>query len=230
MVNILMIRKNNISQKTIKTRKLLGIAGNILILISLLGFIFTFGQPLLNEGEYQVKKTLKITNYINDIPDNPETKNTNILNRELTPPNLDFSIIIPKIGAVAPVISNVDPFDEKVFLSALRRGVAHAKSTSYPGMEGNIYIFAHSTDAFYNVGRYNAVFYLIGKLGVGDEIYLYYKGAKYTYVVFDKMVVDPSALEYLDPIEPGSSTLTLQTCYPPGTTLRRLIVLSREAN
>lgn len=223
-----MTRKNSIkTQKTNEVRTL-GMAGNILIIASLIGFIFTFGQAFLNESEYRIKKTLKITNYVKDSPDNPDEKNKGLLNRELTPPNLDFSIIIPKIGAVAPVISNVDPFEEKDFLQALRRGVAHAKSTSYPGTEGNIYIFAHSTDAFYNVGRYNAVFYLIGKLEAGDEIYLYYKGTKYTYIVFDKMVVDPSALEYLEPIEPGLSTLTLQTCYPPGTTLKRLIVLSRE--
>jgi hypothetical protein len=39
-------------------------------------------------------------------------------------------------------------------------GVAHAKGTVFPH-KGNIYLFAHSTDNWWNVGRYNAVFYLL---------------------------------------------------------------------
>jgi sortase A len=144
---------------------------------------------------------------------------------KILPPNMDFSIVIPKIEASAPVVAAVDPYNEKEFLSALRNGVAHAKGTSYPGSEGNVYIFAHSTDAFYNVGRYNAVFYLIGKLEKGDEIDIYYKGQLYSYEVFDKKVVPPSAIEYLNKVK-GEERLTLQTCYPPGTTINRLIVLA----
>ncbi len=223
-------KKLNNFSKVEKKRKVLSLIGNIFIILSLFGLYFTFGQILINEGEYQIKKTMNIKNYIKETPDAEQNAGTKFLKRELTPPNLDFSIVIPKIGAAAPVISDVDPFNEREFLKALRYGVAQAKKTSYPGGLGNVYIFAHSTDAFYNVGRYNAVFYLIGKLSSGDEIYIYYKGNKYTYVVFNKMVVNPENIEYLGTIKPGFSTLTLQTCYPPGTTLRRLIVLAQLAD
>jgi sortase A len=218
--------------KKMNASKVVKLVGSILIIFSLLGFCLVFGKVIFFESEYQVKKVLNVENYVNEAS-NGEAKegsniNAKIFKSELAPPNFDFSIVIPKIGASAPVISSVDPFNEGEFTKALRSGVAHAKGTSFPDMQGNVYIFAHSTDAFYNVGRYNAVFYLIGKLEKGDEIYVYYKGTKYTYLVFDKMVVDPNALEYLGVIEPDSSTLTLQTCYPPGTTLKRLIVLSKS--
>jgi sortase A len=140
------------------------------------------------------------------------------------PPNTQFSIVIPKIQAKAPLIANTNPFSEEEFLPVLRRGVAHAEGTVLPGNMGNTYIFAHSTDAFYNVGRYNAVFYLIGKLKKDDEVYVYYNDEKYIYKVYDSKVVPAESVEYLNKIGPGN-TLTLQTCYPPGTTLKRLVVL-----
>ncbi len=200
----------------------LNLIGNILIIFSLLGLFFTFGPILSLEGNYQVKKALNITNYVNETAKQDEIESV----RELVPPNFDFSIVIPKIGAVAPVFANTDPFNEKAFSRVLRQGVAHAKGTSFPGQNGNTYIFAHSTDAFYNVGRYNAVFYLIGKLTPGDEVNVYYKNQKFTYTVYDKKVVSANATQYLGVLKKNTNTLTLQTCYPPGTTLKRLVVLA----
>ena len=117
--------------------------------------------------------------------------------KPLVVPNTDFAIAIPKIGAVAPVIENVDPLNKTEYLQALKEGVAHARGTALPMDKGNVYIFAHSTDAFYNVGKYNAVFYLLEKLTVGDEIYIYYRGQKIKYLVQEVKVVSPDAIEYL---------------------------------
>ena len=188
----------------------LNLFGNLLILAA--GFIlfFTFGPALKEEAEYSVRQTLKIE-------------------KDLTPPNTDFSIVIPKIGAVAPVFENTDPFDPRKYLPILLKGVAHAKDTALPGEFGNTYLFAHSTDAFYNVGRYNAVFYLLGKLEKGDKIEVYYKGEKIEYEVAEKKVVGPEAVKYLGKLGEWS-TLTLQTCYPPGTTLKRLVVVANQIN
>ena len=152
----------------------------------------------------------------------------NIPQKSLTPPNTDFSIVIPKIGAAAPIFANIDPSNPKNYLSALKKGVAHAAGTDLPGETGNVYLFAHSTDAFWNVGTYNAVFYLIGKLNPGDEIVIYYNGKAIKYQVYDKKVVGPDSSQYFGTILPGEKTLTLQTCYPPGTTFERLVVLAKE--
>ena len=149
------------------------------------------------------------------------------LDKPLIVPNTDFSIAIPRIAAVAPVIEDVDPLNKVEYLRALRNGVAHAKGTAYPGEKGNVYIFAHSTDAFYNVGKYNAVFYLLGKLSKGDEIYIYYRGVKIKYLVDHVKVVSPSDIQYLTG-NTEENTLTLQTCYPPGTTIDRLVVIAKE--
>src|SRR4030042_6843581 len=96
----------------------------------------------------------------------------------LEPKDTDFSILIPKIGASAKIFPNIDPSKENDFLPVLQQGVAHAKGTVFPGLKGNIYLFAHSTDSFWNVGRYNAIFYLIKDLKEGDEIVVFFDGKR----------------------------------------------------
>lgn len=158
----------------------------------------------------------------------PEQINT--FEKPLIPPNKDFSILIPKIGAVSGIIDNVDPADPAKYLPALKRGVAHAAGTGTPGIVGNVFLFAHSTDAFWDVNTYNAVFYLIGKLNPGDEIDIYYNGDLIKYEVYDKKVVQPDDSGYFGTLIKDGKTLTLQTCYPPGTTLERLVVLAKQVS
>ena len=195
-------------------RQTLNLIGDILLFAAAVMFILTFGPVVKEEVKYTTHQVFKVK----DAAEKP-----------LTPPNKDFSIVIPKIGAAAPVVSDVDSQDPKVYPAALRKGVAHAKGTPYPGHFGNTYIFAHSTDAFYNVGRYNAVFYLLGKLSPGDEIDIYYKEVLYKYSVTDIKIVEAKDVTYLGNFGEGN-TLTLQTCYPPGTTLKRLVVIGRLTN
>ncbi len=147
----------------------------------------------------------------------------------IVPVSTDFGIVIPKIDANAKVIANVDPSDEQAYTAALAQGVAQAKGTAFPGQKGNIYLFSHSTDAPWNVVRYNAIFYLLDKLEPGDEIIMFYKGRRYDYTVFDKRIVDPADTEYLTNSY-DESVLTLQTCDPPGTLLHRLIVRAKLAS
>lgn len=199
--------KEKLKKRTTLARYLIFL-GNLLILVSLGLLFLTFGPALKEEVKYQ-------------------TANIFDINKILNPPNTDFSVVIPKISAVAPVFSDIDPFDSGNYLPVLKKGVAHAEGTSYPGEEGNTYLFAHSTDAFYNVGKYNAVFYLLGKLNKGDEIFVYYKGEKIRYLVDSVKIVEPGDIKYLGKVSDGN-TLTLQTCYPPGTTLKRLVVVADQ--
>jgi len=190
---------------------------DVLILAGITILVLNFAAPLFYEAKFQINSfSGKRYQVVDDIGSKGEL---------IIPESLDFGIVIPKIAANAKIFPNVNPFDEKEFLPILRRGVAHAKGTSFPGLGKNIYLFAHSTDAFYNAGRYNAVFYLIGKLNDKDEIDIFYKNKLFRYSVFEKKVVAPGEINYLEPQE--EEILTLQTCYPPGTTLRRLVVRAK---
>jgi len=186
--------------------------------LTVLGAIF---WPVTQaEIEYGYSNALNIKYSLN-----PEFSGT--YERTLKVPNKDFSIAIPKIAAAAPIIANVDPQNKYEYLRALKQGVAQAKGTAVPGETGNVYLFAHSEDTFYNVNTYNAPFFLLGKLTRGDEIYVFYKDRKFKYVVDQVKVVSPEEVNYLT-VNPDRNTLTLQTDYPPGMTFARRIVIADE--
>lgn len=148
----------------------------------------------------------------------------------LVPEDPNFSIVIPKIGANARIVTGVDTANEREYSEALKKGVAQALGTAFPGEGGHVFLFAHSTDYWWNVNSYNAVFYLLGKLVTGDDINLFYKGERYVYRVIGSKVVDPSEVEYITR-KTNTEFLTLQTCWPLGTTFKRLLIFAtRVAN
>ncbi len=144
---------------------------------------------------------------------------------DITPIDSDFGIVIPKLGANARIIANVDAFDSRAYQAALARGVAHARGTVYPGQVGNMFLFSHSSVDFYRATQFNSVFYLLNKLEAGDQIEVYYQNVKYVYQVKDKKIVEGSAVSYLS-ARGNEKMLTLMTCWPPGTSLRRLMVFA----
>jgi sortase A len=143
------------------------------------------------------------------------------------PANENFGIVIPKINANAEVIADVDSQNPAVYQKKLAEGVAHALGTKYPGEEGNVFLFAHSGQDFLEANRYNAVFYLLSKLEAGDEIFIFYKGKKYRYEVLEKKTAAPEEIGYIENT-PGKNTLTLMTCWPGGTTWKRLVVRAEQ--
>ncbi|EKD91295.1 MAG: sortase family protein [uncultured bacterium] len=144
----------------------------------------------------------------------------------ITPVSTDYGIVIEKINANAKVIPDVDPGNEREYQTALAQGVAATIGSTIPGESGNLYIFSHSVDAPWNVIRFNAVFYLLRELEVGDRIILFYQGKRFDYIVFDKTIASPSDVSFLSN-RYDKPVLTLQTCDPPGTLLNRLIVRAK---
>jgi len=204
--------------------KTIKVIANLLIIIGILILVLTFSRPIFQEIKYQVNQWQEVKYELGGGGAEVQRfKGAKV--QEIVPLDRDFGIVIPKINANAKIFANIDPYSEREFLPVLKKGVAHAKGTAFPGEGSNIYLFAHSTDAFFNFQNYNAVFYLIGKLEKGDEIDIYYRQNLFKYSVTEKMVVATDDVKYLK--KENQEILTLQTCYPPGTTLKRLIVRAR---
>lgn len=225
--------------------------GNFLVLFAIFGVFATFGPALYYELQFKIAQTRGIKYEVAE----PETTQKEsplgeLLKKQkareivqsgglasvlsgpkeqvLIPKDTEFSILIPKIGASAKVFVNIDPAKEDEFLPILQKGIAHAKGTSFPGLNSNIYLFAHSADNFWNAGRYNAVFYLLKNLGVGDQIVVFFQDRRYNYSVAETKIIDPSDTSYLvKQQEPKEESLVLQTCWPPGTTWKRFIVIAK---
>ena len=138
-----------------------------------------------------------------------------------------FYLYIPKIEAKAPIVANVNPSAEATFKEALKHGVAHAEGTSYPDEQGTSFLFAHSTDSPLNFSQYNAVFYLLHTINPedGDDIYVFYNDKLYKYKITQKHIVDAGDTSWLVD-QTSDKRLILQTCWPPGTSWKRLIIVA----
>jgi len=150
---------------------------------------------------------------------------------EVTP--IDNRIIIPRINKNIPIArvssKNLLAHDwnalEKDMQKALESGVVHYPGTSLPGENGNTVITGHSSYFPWDPGRFKDVFALLHQVNIGDKIVIYYEQEKYIYEVTEKKEVQPDNIDVLK--QTPEQRLTLITCTPVGTNLRRLIVVAK---
>jgi len=246
-----MYPRGTIYQKNVKNGEFLHLTGNVYLKASLktrityslmrgigaglIGFMiimmgFTFYPVVSEELSYrfsQPKQSNEDNNFGQTI-DIAEAQRKERVQAEALELGLDsyFSIYIPKIDAKSRIIPNVNPGIEKEYQDALSEGIAHARGTYFPGQDKRIFVFAHSTDSPLNFARYNAVFYLLGKLEVGDRITIFFADEKFEYLVTELKTVAADDTTFL--ANTGTEEeLILQTCDPPGTTWKRLLVIAK---
>lgn len=200
--------------------------GTCFLVASIVGVIFSFGPIISQEAKYQ----LRSHNGIDEpalVVSTVQAGDVEVVQKEAADLgiNAEFSLIIPKIDARSNIIANVNTADEREYMDALTKGVAHAKGTYFPGQGKPVFLFAHSTNASINVARYNAVFYLLSKLEKGDRVSVYFANKKYEYEVTDSVVKPSNDTSFLYDIA-SSEKLYLMTCTPPGTTWKRLFVIA----
>jgi len=154
------------------------------------------------------------------------------LDLEVAP--LDNRIIIPKINKNIPIVrvssENLVKRDwgrlESDIQQALRNGVVHYPGTSLPGQKGNVVITGHSSYFPWDPGRFKDVFALLHDVNEGDKIVIYYDQKRYVYEITSKEVVLPADVHVLEQVD--ENKLTLITCTPIGTNLKRLIVTAKQ--
>lgn len=203
---------------------------NSLIIAGVLFSFLSFGPFVQQEVWYWWRSTFFVdTTKIGAPPEFSvtEAKELELPSLGVKPKNTDYGVVIEKIGVNAPVVANVNAADYDEYIAALSKGVAQARGTADPGSteadNNNVFLFAHSALNAVQARQYNSVFYLLRKLEKGDRIVTFFKGKRFDYIVTSNKVVQASDIRYLtDPSK--KPILTLQTCDPPGSSLRRLII------
>lgn len=191
------------------------------LLVSLIG-ILSLTFPLISATVYsklqsfQVKETKNFSSQPK-VPVGVPLATTAVFEKN------DFKIFIPKIGLESDIIPNVDTTSEEIYKQKLLAGVAHANGSYFPGQDGMVFLFAHSTDSIARILEYNAKFINIYQLDVGDKVELNYKGKLYQYNITDKKIISPKEIEL---IRQANSDLVLSTCWPLGTNWQRLILFA----
>lgn len=206
-------------QKQSKNIKIAGIllliSGVVFLLLTYRPVIFAYIKYLFAEKDNIPQVQIAQTD---DQVNTDITKDTNIVFVDK-----EFGIYIPKIQTNSSVIPDVDTTNKSEYLKALESGIAHAKGTSYPNQNGNVFLFAHSAVDFYNQKNYSVYFYLLGELQQEDKIYVSYNDKIYTYSVLETKIVSKDDTQYMGQYL-TEDTLTLMSCWPSGTNLKRIIV------
>lgn len=127
-----------------------------------------------------------------------------------------YTLTIPKLGVDHAVVRS-DHTD-------LKQSLIQYPGTALPGNLGNTVIFGHSVlPQFFNPHNYLTIFSTLHTLRPGDTMEIAADGATYTYKIAEMYEAMPNDLSPLAQAY-NSRTLTLITCTPPGTYLRRLII------
>jgi LPXTG-site transpeptidase (sortase) family protein len=218
--------------------------------------ILVIGFFLLNASAYyQIAKSKfeKLTGTETESPllelieETPEDQSTENLQSSSDPnvqkkqiPELDMDIapndnrvIVPRIDQNIPIVrissDSLIRRDwqalENEMQDALKDGVVHYPGTSLPGETGNIVITGHSSYFPWDAGRFKDVFALLEDVVEGDKVVVYHEQDKYIYEVYDIKIVLPEDIEVLK--QTPEDKLTLITCWPVGTNLKRLIVTAK---
>lgn len=159
--------------------------------------------------------------------------NLPIFNSDIIPPG--YRIIIPRLGTNVPIkpVTENNLFKqnwfglEKDIQAALLDGVVHYPGTPTPNKSGNVVLTGHSSYYPWNPGRYKDVFAVLHNINIGDEIVMFHKQKKYSYTVTQIEKIYPEDVKVLG--DAGDDRLTLITCTPIGTNIKRLIVTAKPS-
>lgn len=201
------------------SQKLIRVVGNTLIVVAVVGCALTVTPVVYQEWNVRFNQEVEKISFGEMV----SAKSDGLVSAV---PDAEFSIFVPKIHVLEKVIPNVDAGSEQIYRKALKEGVAHAAGTGFPGEGRTIFLFAHSVGRPEDIVSYNAVFYLLKELEAKDRITLIWQGKKFSYEVFDKKVVEVDKTEYFN-LNIGE-VLVLQTCWPPGTTWQRILVMAKR--
>jgi sortase A len=106
----------------------------------------------------------------------------------------------------------------------LGKAMVHYLGTALPGQLGNAVIFCHSVlPQFFNPRNYKTICSTLPMLKKGDRVIVNFDGIEYQYRVYEMLEVGPDDVTVLEQHH-DNSYLSMITCVPPGTYLRRLIV------
>lgn len=135
------------------------------------------------------------------------------------PRPVEFFLTVPKL--------KIERAKVKVDSTRFDTTLAHFPGSALPGQIGNSFITGHSVlPQFNDPENYRAIFTKLSDLEIGDDIIVEIEGKVLNYIVQYAKVVDPQDLSVLAPISQSGRNLTLMTCVPPGTNLKRLVVIT----
>lgn len=174
------------------------IGGLLLIIgITIIGFYYVYLQTL------EHKEVEDINEYINktSVVEINTEESTNEIVEETKKSNINYTAIleIPVINLKRGVVDSTKNFH------SINYAISVDKSSNYPNEYGNFILYAHSGNSSI------AYFKNLNKVNINDDVFVYFNGIKYHYVIYDKYNIKKTGKAVINRPSNGKN-ITLITC------------------
>lgn len=194
-------------------------------------------QQVGANGQAVVTPTQIATSTSTATPANIPTNQSSSSSSSSTPPNLrpDESIDQSKPGLLEIPANKISvPLvwtqDIKDFEKDLKSGVVHYPGTAMPGELGTSYISGHSSGYVWDKSPYKQIFAILGSVKDGTSFTITAtqkngKTVRFNYIVERRG--EFAANDQAQFISTSDSIVALSTCWPVGTTAKRLVLFAK---
>ncbi len=156
-------------------------------------------------------------NIVTSITASTKDSENNETQKKLPLDIFSLSINTENLNIEAPIVNGVTFAD-------LSRGLGKHRTTAFPNEEsGNVVISGHRWYPGDNINY--TIFKDLDKLNIGNRVSIFYKDKEYIYEIFEQKTLDADAIEILEQTE--EPQLTLYTCTPIYTALKRLVYVAK---
>lgn len=179
-----------------------------------LGLLIYFGGPIVYNRYFAQTKTVVLPN-------------TNVVVEPIISPASLKKILIPAIGTDAEIILAPQDFPDgknEWVESQLDYGIVQYPNRITDLKKQNLVFFGHSS-SIHPTAKYALVWVKLDKLKLGDEIVLVNdKDERINYKVTESPKTVSADETEIVKVDKGEGLITLVTCWPPGTTSKRIYV------
>ena len=169
--------------------------------IAILGFYLIYNNAITKRNNESVEDYINDTSIVNveeiKEPINEETETSNTQNSN----NIAYTAIleIPKINLKRGVVDSTKNF------KSINYAISVDKNSNYPNELGNFILYAHSGNS------YISYFRKLNQVDINDEVYVYYNGVKYHYVIENKYDIEKTGKAKVINLK-DNKYITLITC------------------
>lgn len=151
----------------------------VIIGIVIISFYFIYNNALDKRAQDSVDNYINDTSIVDEVL-NEETVEEPKEEKNNSSNNINYTAIIeiPKINLKKGVVDSTNNF------RSINYAISVDKNSNYPNEKGNFILYAHSGSS------YISYFKNLNKVNINDDVYVYFNGVKYHYVVYDKYDIE----------------------------------------
>lgn len=172
----------------------------VIIGIVIISFYFVYNNALDKRAQDRVDDYINDTSTVDEVlneemVEEPKEEKNNSSN------NINYTAIIeiPKINLKKGVVDSTNNF------RSINYAISVDKNSNYPNEKGNFILYAHSGSS------YISYFKNLNKVNINDDVYVYFSGVKYHYVIYDKYDIEKTGKAKIITSK-DNNYITLITC------------------